>query len=164
MHKPLLKIFLDTEFTGLHQSTTLVSLALVAESGEEFYAEFTDYDKQQISLWIEANVISKLFLTTENQQYNSSKMYIKGSKAEVKASLVIWLNQFVIEDNENVQDSHKIQIWADVPHYDWVLFCDLFGGPMPSYIHYICVDVATYLYVQEIAIDIARKKLVDTGN
>jgi len=31
------KVFLDTEFTGLHQGTSLISLALVAESGEEFY-------------------------------------------------------------------------------------------------------------------------------
>ena len=30
------KIFLDTEFTGLHQKTTLISLGLVSECGETF--------------------------------------------------------------------------------------------------------------------------------
>ena len=39
------KIFLDTEFTGLHKNTTLISLGLVSECGKTFYAEFTDYDQ-----------------------------------------------------------------------------------------------------------------------
>lgn len=33
-----IKIFLDTEFTGLTQNTSLISIGLVAETGEEFYA------------------------------------------------------------------------------------------------------------------------------
>lgn len=44
----MVKIFLDTEFTGLHQNAALISLAMVAETGEEFYAEFNDYDESQI--------------------------------------------------------------------------------------------------------------------
>ena len=42
------KIFFDTEFTGLHQKTTLISIGLVSEDGREFYAELTDYDKSQV--------------------------------------------------------------------------------------------------------------------
>ncbi len=45
-------IFLDTEFTGLTQSTQLISLALVADTGEEFYAEFTDYELEDASDWM----------------------------------------------------------------------------------------------------------------
>jgi hypothetical protein len=37
------KIFFDTEFTGLHQGTTLISIGLISECGKTFYAEFTDY-------------------------------------------------------------------------------------------------------------------------
>jgi len=37
-----LKIFLDCEFTQLNQYSKLISLALVSESGEEFYVELTD--------------------------------------------------------------------------------------------------------------------------
>jgi hypothetical protein len=36
------KLFLDTEFTGLHQNTTLIS-GLIADTGD-IYAELTDYD------------------------------------------------------------------------------------------------------------------------
>lgn len=35
-------IFFDTEFTGLHKDTTLISIGLVSETGEKFYAEFDD--------------------------------------------------------------------------------------------------------------------------
>lgn len=52
-----MKVFFDTEFTGLHQGTTLISIGLVAESGEEFYAEFNDYDASQINDWIDINVL-----------------------------------------------------------------------------------------------------------
>ena len=59
------KVFLDTEFTGLHKKTTLISIGLV--SGEKtFYAEFTDYDKNQVGSWLKENVIDKLELT-ENE-------------------------------------------------------------------------------------------------
>lgn len=43
-----MKVFFDTEFTGLHQKTTLISIACITEDGKEFYAEFTDYDEAQV--------------------------------------------------------------------------------------------------------------------
>ncbi len=58
------KIFFDTEFTGLHKNTTLISIGCVADSGETFYAELTDYDKSQLNDWIKENVISGLSLQT----------------------------------------------------------------------------------------------------
>ena len=38
-----MKIFFDTEFTGLHKDTSLISIGLVDEDGKTFYAEFLDY-------------------------------------------------------------------------------------------------------------------------
>ena len=31
-----MKLFFDTEFTGLHQATTLISLGIIAEDGRTF--------------------------------------------------------------------------------------------------------------------------------
>ena len=45
------KIFFDTEFTGLHQNTTLISIGLIAETGQTFYAELTDYDRCQVDCY-----------------------------------------------------------------------------------------------------------------
>ncbi len=33
-----MNIFFDTEFTGLHRNTTLISIGLITETGEGFYA------------------------------------------------------------------------------------------------------------------------------
>lgn len=46
------KLFFDFEFTGLRQNTTPISLGVYAENGHTFYAEFTDYDKDQIDDWL----------------------------------------------------------------------------------------------------------------
>lgn len=37
-----LKLFLDCEFTRLNKDTKLISLALVAETSQEFYVELLD--------------------------------------------------------------------------------------------------------------------------
>ena len=71
------RIFLDTEFTGLHQHTTLISLALVSESGEEFYAEFNDYDRNQVDDWLEHNVIRHLEMKEFHQGVYQQEMLTK---------------------------------------------------------------------------------------
>lgn len=57
------KDIFDTEFTGLHQNTTLVSIGLVSDEGERFYAELTDYDETQCDDWITKNVLDHLLLS-----------------------------------------------------------------------------------------------------
>lgn len=137
------KIFLDTEFTGLHQNTTLISLAMVTETGEEFYAEFNDYDQSQATNWININVISKLDFLDLNEYKNQSEnsLKIKSGKAIIKTELQNWLEQF-----------GGIEIWADVLAYDWVLFCELFGGALniPGNIFYIPFDLATFFRIKGI--------------
>jgi hypothetical protein len=54
------KLFLDTEFTGLHQNTTLISLGIISDTGKKFYAEFNDYDDSQIDEWLTDNVLKHL--------------------------------------------------------------------------------------------------------
>ena len=59
------KLFIDTEFTGLHKGTTLISIGIISECGRRFYAELTDYDKTQLNDWLNENVIASLYLTEE---------------------------------------------------------------------------------------------------
>ena len=40
-----MKAFFDTEFTGLHKDTTLISIGIVMADGREFYRELNDYNK-----------------------------------------------------------------------------------------------------------------------
>ena len=59
------KIFFDTEFTGLHQKTTLISIGLISECGKSFYAEFNDYDFNQVDDWLKENIPFQLQIATK---------------------------------------------------------------------------------------------------
>lgn len=143
------KVFFDTEFTGLHQNTTLVSIGLIAEGGERFYAELTDYDKTQVNDWIQENVIDKLYLSEQDNSATPQNWIIKGNRADVKEALTVWFKQF-----------DKVEIWSDCLSFDWVLFCDIFGHAfnIPKNIYYIPFDICTFFKAKGIDPDISREK------
>lgn len=60
-----MKVFFDTEFTGLHRLTTLISIGLIAENERKFYAEFTDYNWDHVDPWLQENVVDKLILPAD---------------------------------------------------------------------------------------------------
>ena len=68
-----MKLFFDTEFTGLHKKTTLISLGIVSEDNKTFYAEFTDYNKDQVNDWLQINVIDNLYLRSDKYQVYETK-------------------------------------------------------------------------------------------
>lgn len=149
-----MKIFLDTEFTGLHKNTTLISLALVAESGEEFYAEFTDYDTTQVNDWITKNVLSKLLGNLPDVSAVDITMKVikvSGNKTDIAMALRKWFT------NDHFK---SVEIWADVLAYDWVLFCDLFGGAfnIPDNIFYAPFDLATLFRIKGLIEPVSQYK------
>lgn len=130
------QIFLDTEFTGRHQQTTLISLALVSEDGRSFYAEFTDYNKEQVDDWLEQNVLKHLHLKDGHRDHDGLAHSVCGSREVVREALQEFLARF-----------ESVRIWGDHLSYDWVLFCELFGGNryLPEYIDPVPLDFATLL-------------------
>ncbi len=143
------KLFFDTEFTGLHQNTTIISIGLVAETGQTFYAEFTDYDKTQINGWIQENVINKLVLTELDNAAYPEEWRINADKETVKEALEQWLKQF-----------DQVEIWSDCLAYDWMLFCQIFGHAfnVPKNVFYIPFDICTVFKVKGIDPDINREQ------
>ena len=117
------KIFLDTEFTGLHKLTTLISVALVCEDGNEYYAELTDYDENQVTPFITKEVINKLFIKDFDlyRDYNpeAKSVTVQGNLDLVKQTLTDWLHKYKDEG---------VEIWVESPAYCWGLFVDIFGG------------------------------------
>ena len=69
-----MKIFFDTEFTGLHKDTTLISIGLIDENGRTFYGEFSDYDESKCDDWIRENVIKHLIKKWYNKTDYNYKM------------------------------------------------------------------------------------------
>jgi hypothetical protein len=143
------KIFFDTEFTGLHQNTTLISIGLISECGKTFYAELTDYDKSQIDDWLQTNVIDKLTLQNEGYVGPYESMNVRGDKELIQTKLRDWLNQF-----------EKVEMWSDCLSYDWVLFCQIFGHAfnIPSNVYYIPFDICTVFNLKAIDPDVNREK------
>lgn len=148
------KIFFDTEFTGLHQKTTLISIGLISECGKTFYAELTDYDKNQIDDWLQLNVIENLTLTTrENLQYTKgNNVSLRCDYNNLKGFLKQWLSQF-----------EEIEMWSDCLSYDWVLFNQIFGHAfnIPSNVYYIPFDICTLFKLKGIDPDINREDFAD---
>ena len=162
-----MKIFFDTEFTGLHKNTTLISIGLVDENGRTFYAEFSDYDESQCDDWIHENVINHLKWSKEgpvenfiNQSIDFKNTEVYGSKKYVRDCLVVWLS-----------DYDSVELVSDCCHYDMVLFIDIFGGAfdIPKNVNPACHDInqeiAKYYKITEReAFDLSREGIVEMYN
>lgn len=164
-----MRIYFDTEFTGLHQKTTLISIGCVAEDGSTFYAECNDYDENQIDDWLRQNVIAHLYRQGTTLEIPAeAKDSVFGDKEAVRANLQSWLHWLsnknaVFGDARNqFPDRHPqtIEMWSDCLAYDWVLFCELFGGAfgIPKNVYYIPFDLATLFKVKGIDPDISREE------
>ncbi len=144
-----MKVFFDTEFTGLHQNTTLISIGLISECGKTFYAELTDYDRSQIDEWLQRNVIENLLLTPQDNCADNNEWKLVADKKAVKEALTVWLSQF-----------ESVEIWSDCLSYDWVLFNEIFGHAfnIPKNVYYIPFDICTLFKVKGIDPDISREE------
>jgi 3' exoribonuclease, RNase T-like len=148
------KLFFDTEFTGLHQNTTLISIGIVSDCGKTFYAELNDYDQNQIDEWLQNNVIENLFLTRlvklsgEGVSHDGCDMHVCNI-LELRVRLEKWLSQF-----------DKVEIWSDCLSYDWVLFNQIFGHAfnIPENVYYIPFDICTLFKVKGVDPDVSREK------
>ena len=161
-----MKIFFDTEFTGLHKHTTLISIGMIDEDGRIFSGEFTDYDRYQVDEWIQKNVIDNLLSKHFDKQGEpnttsifGNKTYSRGNKHYIKNQLEEWLSVY---DN--------VELVSDVCHYDMVLFIDLFGTAfdLPKHINPAChdinQDIARYYEITEKeAFDFSREEILQNN-
>ena len=166
-----MKLFFDTEFTGLRKDTTLISIGIVSEDGRRFYAELTDYNENQCNKWINENVVKNLHLPhipwhskcTENIKKLEEDGYVISQNPHIPREGALLEYDYFKSDNENMTalgDSNwigialnewlkqfdTIQFVSDVCHYDFVLLIDLItnGGTaidLPLNISAVCHDI-----------------------
>jgi hypothetical protein len=153
-----MKIFFDTEFTGLHRETTLISIGLISEDGDIFYAELDDYDKNGIDDWIQENVINNLLYDGKRFEWDYPNWFYYGDSKFIREKLLGWLGKF-----------DKVEWVSDVCHYDFVLLIDLLYGHalnMPygkhnAACHDINQDIAEWYEINEIdAFDMSREQIL----
>lgn len=147
-----MKVFFDTEFTGLHQNTSLISIGLIAEDGRTFYAELIDYDQHQVDEWLQKNVINNLIVHPDRKHYylvTDNDAIYKDNSATIKDRLEDWLSQF-----------EEVEMWSDCLSYDWVLFNQLFGHAfnIPKNVYYIPFDICTLMKIKGVDPDINREE------
>jgi hypothetical protein len=149
------KLFFDTEFTGLQQNTTLISLGIISDNDKTFYAEFTDFDVSQCDNWIFDNVINKLiFCGNCGSHYSNddNNIQIYANTIKIRKELERWLEQF-----------GQVEMWSDCLSYDWVLFNNLFGNAfkLPKNVYYIPFDICTVFKLKGIDPDINREEFAE---
>ena len=106
-------IFIDTEFTNLIDKS-LISIGLVADTGEEFYAEVA-YDNAQCSEFVRDVVLPQL--QREEADYCSH--------ANLRHRILTWLT-VVRGTNEPVVIGYDSKT-------DWNLFVDALNGVVPTW-------------------------------
>ena len=155
-----MNIYFDTEFTGLVPNTTLISIGMVTDRGEKYYAEFTDYNENLVTGWIREHVIDNLKhggTTDIRCKYLSSELGYDealGPTYMIRDDLRNWLHDVsaVYESTSDVDGTvyteptgrRQIQLIADVCHYDMYLLCNqIFGGAfnLPGNVNPVCYDI-----------------------
>lgn len=153
-----MKLFFDLEFTGLHKYAELISIGIVSEDGKRtFYAENSLVDYLQCDEWIQDNVVKNLTLNCEpfNPVSISDNHVLRSRPDNIRDALEKWLAQF-----------DTVEMWSDCYAYDWVVFCDLWGGAMniPKSIYYIPFDLSTAFRMKDVDADISREQFAGTDS
>lgn len=147
-----MKIFFDTEFTGLHQNTTLISIGFVSENDDLFYGEFTDFDQSQVDDWLKENVLAHMMLDTQTELSMPDYAYM-GNKPFIKDALLKWFARF-----------DEVELWSDCLSFDWVLLSELIADRKNGYpklpdnfIYHSPFDILTVFKLKGMDYDVTRE-------
>lgn len=125
------KIWFDTEFIEDGKTIDLISIGLIREDGQTFYAECLECDLSRASEWVKKNVITHLI----------------GGGAVIPRREIA---QHIV-----ALAGERPEFWAYYCSYDWVALCQLFGTMMdlPEGWPMFCRDV------KQLAMDLGNPKL-----
>jgi hypothetical protein len=99
-----MRIFFDTEFIEDGKTIDLLSIGMVREDGQMYYAEFAEADKRRASDWVKENVLPHLSGEVKFRQQVAKEIVEFAGKAP--------------------------EFWAYYADYDWVALCQLYGTMM----------------------------------
>lgn len=122
-----MRYFYDTEFHEDGQTIDLISIAIVAEDGREYYAVNADADWDRIKQnpWLMENVVPQLPMP---------------GRWKPKATIKFEVTGFLLADGEP-------ELWADYSAYDHVALCRLWGKmiDLPQGVPMFTNDFQSYL-------------------
>ena len=105
------------EFTSLSPDAQIISIGIISDCGNSFYAEFSDFDINRCDDWVKENVVSKLEFYPKVGNSNKDGLHsdanpfkVGGTFDDVKFYLKEWLSQF---------SDYQIQFVCDCGTWDW---------------------------------------------
>jgi len=141
-----LKYFLDCEFNerGYEHRIELISIALVREDGEEYYAVARDgWDPCHCDGWLMANVLP--YLSKDGRVDDVSDLIVQmyyGMKVDPRIPWAsrTWIRNGILDFIAPDEHPEFIGFFSD---YDWVLFSQLFGRmvDLPPHFPKYCLDI-----------------------
>lgn len=102
-----MKYFFDTEFIEKPNTIELISIGIISEDGDEYYAISSEFDPKNADVWVMENVIDKL-------------------EDDVKRKPVSTIKKEILEFVKNTKEDRP-EFYAYYGSYDWVVFCWIFG-------------------------------------
>ena len=141
--------YLDTEFlctnhAGIDETVELISIALLREDGKSFYRISKSVDVKDVYLndWIRENVIPGLMPKQTVSRFEDFKRMM-ANYGKPREQIRNDLTDFIREEEQITKCKLDARFFAYYSAYDWVLFCQLFGGLMnlPKGFAYHCVDL-----------------------
>lgn len=103
-----MKYWFDTEFIEKPCTIELISIGMVNERGQTYYAVSSEFNPDEACEWVKENVL----------QYIEAETPIEERKPK---------NQIASEILSFVGDDPFPKFYASYGAYDWVVFCWLFG-------------------------------------
>lgn len=148
-----MRYFLDTEFYEEPGTIDLISIALVAEDGAEFYRGNNEHNATRAKAgnpWLLDNVYPHL-----PQDYEERKRFWLS-----RDRLRFELHEFFTHEERtgNVQP----EIWGYFADYDWVAFCWIFGRmiELPPWMPRYCLDLKQWMRY----LDVSRDELPEQSS
>lgn len=116
-----MKYYIDTEFSERPCTIELISVAIVAENGREFYAEVENFDLSLANEWVKENVITQLWSRqSDKRKFNVWSRDGGSGGLMPKRNIGSAIRRFIGDDEP--------EFWGYYADYDWVAFCWLFGA------------------------------------
>jgi hypothetical protein len=114
-----MRFFLDTEFieSGPFAPIQLVSIGIVSELGNEFYAVSSQFDAISANDWVRVNVLPHLG--------------IAGTPlSEIRSKVLEFIEENALHNSDGTKSRFDSgpEFWGYYADYDWVVFCQIFGA------------------------------------
>jgi hypothetical protein len=135
-----MKYFFDTEFIEWAGGIDLVSIGIVSENGDTYYAENTTFDQRNADQWVIDNVLAKLEYwgnPLSSKGYgNISTKGARGSLCTEAFATEVQISNTILGWMDMVGPDRHPQFYAYYAAYDWVIFARLFGRLIDKPAHF----------------------------